>query len=561
MTNTQPKIGDVMKFYLYSLLLILIGTAWAQAEIKATVDRQEIFFGESLTLTIVSDQNTNSQPDFTMLDAVFHVGQTSKSSSTQIINGSMSSQTSWQVLLVPKSMGSHIIPPLEVDGERTEAIKIEVKKPDPNAQAKGDIFIEIETNKTSAFVQEEILLTVRLMYAINLKNGALSEPSADGVIVQPINKGTNYTTQRDGRSYQVLERKYAIFVENSGPLTLNPLVFDGEVIDNSRPSYGLFQRGRPIRQVSEMLELDIKQIPQEFVSKDWMPAKQVTLTQSWSQDKPYRVGEPITRTINISAIGLSETQIPDLEIGNINGARIYQDKTDTMTRTDGQQLIATKTIKYAVIPNQHGELTIPELTLEWYDTNNQTAQKTVIEATSLRIEAAEASTTQAPKAINFNPVDIPATQVVPVVEESLTDGDVRLWQTLTWVFAGLWILTAVFLWRKPKKVLVEAEQTQPINQVSLKQLNRASTTQVQQKLIAWWNQQYQQKNTNLGQITQQLADGEMKQAIEQLQQQLYGQSNNPIDTNWEQLIKQGHFKPATASSSHVSGLPELYESD
>ncbi len=291
MTIKPRRIGKDMSSTARNimLMLLLIGSTLAEAEIKASVDRQEMYLGESLTLTIAADKNTNSQPDFTLLDAVFHVGQTGKSSSTQITNGELSTQTTWQVLLVPKSLGSHIIPPLEVDGESSQTIKIQVTKPDPDAQANGDIFIEIEADKTSAFVQEEISLTVRLLYAINLKNGALTEPTADGVIVQQINKGSNYTTQRNGKTYQVLERKYAIFVENSGKMTLNPLVFEGEVTDNSRQSFGMFQRGRPVRQVSEMLELEIKQIPQAFVSQAWIPAKQVTLQQSWSQNKPYQL--------------------------------------------------------------------------------------------------------------------------------------------------------------------------------------------------------------------------------------------------------------------------------
>jgi hypothetical protein len=563
MTSKQLKIGKTMKQMIINVILLLIGASAAQAEIKASVDRQEMYFGESFTLTITSDKNTNAQPDFTMLDAVFHVGQTGKSSSTQIVNGSVSSKTTWQVLLVPKSMGSHIIPPIEVDGERTEAIKINVKKPDPNAQAKGDIFIEIEANKNSAFVQEEILLTVRLLYAINLKNGALSEPGGDGVIVQQINKGTNYNTQRDGKTYQVLERKYAIFAENSGSLTLNPLVFEGEVTDNSRPSYGLFQRGRPIRQVSEMLELDIKQIPQEFIGKDWIPAKQVTLKQSWSQEKPYRVGEPITRTINLTAIGLSETQIPDISIDNLDGAKIYQDKTDTMTRTDGQQLIATKTIKYAVIPNDAGQLVIPELNLEWFDTISQTAQTATIPATSLSIAAADVSTTQTPQAINFNPVEITETQATPNTTETLVYSDSGLWKTLTFMFATLWLFTTVFLWSKIKNKRTPDTDTPVPNKqpISLKKINQASPTQIQQTLIDWWNQQHQQQTTNLGQIKQQLAAGDMHQAIEQLQQQLYNKQPQNLDINWQQLIKQGYFKPVNQTTTETVGLPELYTAD
>lgn len=545
---------------IFLFITLLMTSVDSHAEIKATVDRTSIFLGESLTLSIVSDQNTNGQPDFTILDAVFHVGQTGRSSSTKIINGEVSTETSWQVLLVPKSLGSHIIPPLEVDGERTQSIKIEVKKPDPNAKASGDIFIEIETNKDSAFVQEEILLTARLLYAINLKNGSLSEPSADGVIVQQINKGANYTTQRNGKTYQVLERKYAIFAENSGTLTLNPLIFEGEVTDNSRQSFSMFQRGRPVRQVSPMLELEIKQIPQSFVNQDWIPAKQINLQQSWSQNKPYQVGEPITRTINLTATGLSETQLPDLTIPEINGAKIYQDKTDTMTRTDGQQLIASKVIKYAVIPTTQGLLNIPEFQLEWFDTQTQTAQTASIPATTLTIQAADAATTQAPPAIDFNPPVIQSNENISSPMKSAEGAyDLMLWKTLTFCFAAFWLLTFLYFWRRPYNPTNSAQkETTKQNPVSLSGLNQMNNQELQNRLIAWWNQEYHQFTTNLGQIRQQLDDKTMREALMSLQQNLYSQDHKKLDTNWQQMIKQGLFKPSKATKKTPAGLPELY---
>ena len=565
MTIKPQKIGDRMTRPMslggFLLVMMWLFSSQSVAEIKASVDRPTMFFGESFTLTISSDQNTNSQPDFTILDAVFHVGQTGKSSSTQIINGEVSTQTQWQVLLVPKTMGSHIIPPIEVDGERTEPIRITVNKPDPNAQAKGDIFIEIETNKNSAFVQEEIILTVRLLYAINLKNGALSEPGAEGVIVQQINKGANYTTQRDGKTYQVLERKYAIFAENSGPLTLNPLVFEGEVTDNSRRSFGMFQRGRPIRQVSEMLELDIKQIPQSFIGSDWVPATQVDLSQSWSQDKPYRVGEPITRTITLTARGLSETQLPELSIPTLNGAKVYQDKTDTMTRTDGDQLIASKVIKYAVIPTAAGELNIPALELTWFDTVNQQAQTTTIPASQLDIMAAETTLNEVPEAIDFQPAKPPVTLVEtsqPAADQ--TSSSSPLWQYATYLFAGLWLLTVVALLRR-KPVSNSGSETTRNNPEPrhLGSLKTDDPSQLQQAILHIWNQQHQQAATNLGQIMAQLDDETLQQALHNLQQQLYGQAGSAGQYNWAKLIRSNHFAPARNSAQQSRGLPELYE--
>lgn len=548
------------------LILLLFFSATSMAKLTASVDRNSMFLGESITLEVTIDKSTSGQPDFTLLDAVFHVGSTGRSSSTQIINGEASSTTTWQVLLVPKSLGNHIIPPIEVDGESSKALRIEVKKPDPNAKAQGDIFIEILPNKTEAFVQEEIILTVRLLYAINLKNGGLSDPNAEGVIVQQINKGASYSTQRDGKTYQVLERKYAVYAENSGPLTLNPMIFEGEVTDNSRrSSYSMFQRGRPVRQVSEMLELNIKPIPQEFINKPWIPASDLNITQTWSPGD-YKVGEPITRTINFVATGLSETQLPEVEIDQFQGAKIYQDKTDTMTRTDGERLIATKTIKYAVIPNQAGQLVIPEFKLDWFDTQKQSTQTATIPSTTFEIAAADVATQNTPTPTAQIQTERPASQLViadDVKPESTVDStnDANIWRPLALIFASLWVLTGIIMMRRLRSQGEVKPVQKPVKNTldpNLRALREATPSRIQQTLIAWWNQEHGQQVTNLGQITQQIDDKATIQAIESLQNCLYKGTELDANISWFQLAKKGGFELKVKKQSKSEGLPELY---
>lgn len=548
-------------------MALLMVSFTTQAALTAKIDRSSIVLGESVTLEVTIDKMTNAQPDFTTLDAVFHVGSTGTSSSTQIINGETSSKTTWQVLLVPKSLGSHIIPPLEVDGERSRPLRLEVTKPDPNAKAQGDIFIEVIPNKTEAHVQEEIILTVRLLYAINLKNGGLSDPQADGVIVAPINKGASYTTQRDGKSYQVLERKYAIYAEQSGPLELNPIIFEGEVTDNSRRnSYSLFQRGRPVRQISEMLSLTIKPIPQDFLDKPWVPASSLTLSETWSQGE-YKVGEPITRTINVVATGLSETQLPDIELPSFDGAKIYQDKTDTMTRTDGDRLIATKTIKYAVIPNQAGELHIPAFKMNWFDTQSQSTQVATLKSTVLQIGEAEQAQQNTPTPTAQIQAERPAlTTPQRTHDEGVTGGSSNdIWRPIALIFASLWVITSLILVRRLRKQAEQSgqpnsaqrQQVNPLNP-NLRALKEATASRMQQTLLAWWNQENDQQVTNLGQIRDQIADPATIEALDALQNALYSTSAPVPDVNWYQLAKQGGFALKQKNPSQEQGLPPLY---
>ena len=233
-----------------------------------------------------------------------------------------------------------------------------------------------------------------------------------------------------------------------------------------------------------MLGLNIKPIPANFVTKDWVPAKLVTLQQSWSQDLPYEVGKPITRTIRLNAVGLLETQLPDLAPTEPGNAKVYQDKTDTITRVNGDQFVANKTIKYAVIPNQEGTLEIPELTLEWYNTEKKQAEVARIPATTLTIQAAAPGTLGAPNRIDFSP---PATQATPPESPTSTSAvdsaQLRWWQIGTVGFALLWLATLLLFWLKPRPkadVQTNAASTPP---PSIRGINQATPSEVQSKIL------------------------------------------------------------------------------
>ncbi len=537
----------------------------AGAAVTASVDRHEIALGESVNLTITTDQATRSNPDFGMLSAVFEVGETGRSMSTKIINGAVSSETRWTVTLVPKSLGSHIIPPIDVGNEQTKAIKITVKEPDPNARARGDLFIEWSTNKDSAFVQEEIILTVKLFYAVGLSNASLSDPKAPGLIVYPINKAIQYTTHRNGTDYQVLERKYALFAEQSGELDIPPIVFQGEVMDGqNRNQWGLFRQGRPVRISSSMLSLKIKQIPPAFVHKPWLPATTLNIEQNWPQNQVFRVGEPITRQIDITAQGLAETQLPDIAVTDVKGARLYQEKSDTITRNNGNHLVSSKTITQAVIPTQAGALQIPGFDIEWFNTETGEAETTRLPAITLDIKPAAGGQQQQspPQAANFDEPEPDANQRALTEDQSQTPASTpTLWFYGTIIFGLLWLMTLIFLILKLK----QPEAKQPPNRpqqtnppVSVKDINALKPAEQQNLLIKWWNQTYHQQATHLGQILQQVDNPEVQDAIQQLQQQLYVNKRPEKKTNWRQLINKGHLKPRTAHPKTNDTLPDLY---
>lgn len=538
-----------------------------QAEVSARVDRVEVTMGESFTLEISVSEASTEVPDLSQLEPVFQVAHTNQRSFTQSVNGRISRETIWQVVLFPQSIGEHVIPPIEVSGEFTQPLSITVVKPDPNAQGAGDFFIEVEPSKTQAYVQEEIGLTVRLFYRVTPRNASLSEPVGDGLIVQSVSKSVQYQVQRNGSNYNVLERRYALYSENSGTATLNPVIFNGEVADGRRQSFSMFQRGRPVRFISDMLEFEIKPIPQEFIGKPWIPAEAVELKQSWSQSNSYKAGEPITRTIELVVKGLSENQLPDLDMPDIEGAKIYADTADTLGQQDGKSLISTKTMKFAVIPNASGNLEIPEYQLAWFDTASQQTRYATLAAESIPITASATELAAAPvepvvdQQARVNGADMS----IDVLPESVGS----LWRSSPWMWVSfglalLWLstLTSWYVSRRRQSVQPVVEEKTPVldNKQLQLQLRSSDPAILQQAIITWWNRQHGQQVTHLSGIAEQLQDATTEQALRQLQACLYQPQVEQPQVNWLKLIKSGGFKQKNpVVENNTQDLPPLYQ--
>ena len=86
------------------------------------------------------------------------------------------------------------------------------------------------------------------------------------------------------------------------------------------------------------------------------------------------VGDPVTRTIRLQAQGLGFEQLPELTLAAPDGAEIYPDKPDTRTRDDGTWLYGERVRKFAFVPSRPGTLTIPGVSVRWWDTAHDRAE-------------------------------------------------------------------------------------------------------------------------------------------------------------------------------------------
>ncbi|HET7923437.1 MAG TPA: BatD family protein, partial [Rhodanobacteraceae bacterium] len=381
--------------------IVLVALAPARADapsVRAWLDRDTMHLGETVTLNVEANGTTADQPDFSALSQDFNLLGTQSSQQVSLVNGSSTTKVVWAVGLEPKHAGRIAIPALAVGAAKTSPLSLSVLAQPAGAEGKpgDDVFLEVTAEPLAPYVQQQVRYTVKLYFSFGLTDGNLSEPQADGVVVQRLGQDKSYLATIGERRYHVMERHYALTPEKSGTLNLPALVFRGNTLDAADPT-GFFSRPRTISARSDAVQLNVKPKPATWpASAPWLPAQSMLLKDDTELPNEIHVGDPVTRTIRMQAQGLGFEQLPELEIAAPAGAEIYPDKADTRTRDDGTWLYGERVRKFAFVPTRPGTLTIPGISVHWWDTAHDRAETTELAAHTLTVLPAAGGKSTAP---------------------------------------------------------------------------------------------------------------------------------------------------------------------
>jgi hypothetical protein len=417
------------------------------AAVQAGLDRYRITEGETVTLTIRTDSPRQSlDADFSRLERDFDILDRRSETQLSIVNGEQTAVVRLLLTLEPRRVGDLEIPPLVFGQDQTARLPIRVDPaPQPEPGTPPPVFIEMEVSPGEGpyFVHAQLGLIVRVFYQQNLTEAAISPPDPSPASVRLLQE-TPYQAERGGARYRVLERIYAVFPERSGDLNLPPMKLTGRLVE--RKAGSIWQptvRGRRVQVESKAMVLPIEPKPPLFTGAEWQPARDYQLTQQVSSGDSLRVGEPITRTVIVDAVGLEENMIVEPTWPEVADVRIYPDQPQGITRDDGRWVLGHKEFRYAVVPEKEGELVLPELRVEWWDTRSNRQQTAKLEAHTVyvrppkRVPAAD----REPAEARAGP-SAPQTAAAPDSRD-----ETRYWRFLASLFALLWIVTLLAAWR------------------------------------------------------------------------------------------------------------------
>lgn len=373
-----------------ALLLSFLSLLSIAQEVEVTVDRAELARGETLTFTIrVFDQRQGMQLDLTPLTTDFDVLGTRTSSQIRSINGAVEAWTDYIVTLFPLTEGDLVIPSLTINNVTTDPINITVLNQGPRSnQSNEELFLEIEVNKDSVYVQEQLLFSVRLFYTINgIRNPQFTELEMPNSVIQLIGSPNQYEKLIDGMRYGVYEKRYVIFPQRSGPLEIPDILFRGEVTDGSSNFVFRNLNTRRVTAFIEGVTIDVKERPAAAQSSSiWLPVTDLTLSESWSSDlADVRVGDSIVRTVTMTAAGLDGAVLPPFTDSDIDGVNQYPDPADIQrTFVDGN-IVGTRVETVSLVPTSTGSIEIPEIAVPWWNVETDQQEISIIPATRLNI--------------------------------------------------------------------------------------------------------------------------------------------------------------------------------
>ncbi|WP_099611019.1 BatD family protein [Vibrio fujianensis] len=532
------------------VLLSMLSLSVHAATLYATVSKNKVIQNEVFQLRIVSDQpSTADAIDFHELDNDFFTSRPSFTSSVNIMNGKRSQHSEWTLSLAANRLGILTIPSFELDGQTTQpiAIQVTVDQQAPNI----DELIEMHSHlsRDKLYPQESALLHIRLLIKTEvrrLQNPQLTPPSVEGMTITQANETKQYQTVLGGVEVTVLEQDFRLTAEKAGQFHLTEAIFQGSLIYGNH--YDNATRIIPFKTTPKTYAITVEDKPADYQGA-WLPTSQLTLTEQWQdsqgapiEQSPYslQVGETISRQITMQVTGLSPEQLPKLSVSYPDAVRVYEEKPQLTTQENGQVVM---TVKHVLIPRQPGEVTLPEITVNWW--NTETKQQQVSRASGLTLIVAEN------EEVSILPINSeqPSSSSVNLVQDS------GWWPYLTMLFALLWLMTAFLAWRLHSSTTQDRTATNPIIAPSNSSWQRLQQALAQQDgimishAVKTWMETLDLSNAE--KIS-------LQQALQQYHAQLY--SANGQTANIEQLkqaINQIHRQQAQRQSQSTHPLAKL----
>ena len=385
---------------LYAIFICALSLLWSgssMAGFTATVSQTTLSELDIISLTLRSDDpSVRFEPDLNPLYEDFEVLNTSRSTrqSMTIVNGQRTVEATidWNISIKPKRAGNLTIPSIKLGSASSNPINLRVLPASGSSikRTNEKVFLESSVDKSETFVQAGIIYTISLFYSESLAGDFPPAPSINDAVIEIIENEKRFKRVINGMEYHVLQKRYAIFPQKSGSLTIPRATFSGYI---NAGGFGLFSDRRPVSVASDSHNINVQPRPSSWPrGAAWLPAEDLAIGESWSSDPPvFRVGEPVNRILTISATGLPASILPATPDLTIPGVKIYKDPPETTETATSQGIVSLRAEVIGLVPVTPGRIELPEIRIPWWNTKTNRMEEAVIKKQTYQVLQAEDS--------------------------------------------------------------------------------------------------------------------------------------------------------------------------
>jgi len=397
--------------FLLVLFTTLVSTADAANVVFRASAPQAVAMGENfrISYTVNAEGKDLRVPELSAFD-VLYGPTTSNSMSTQIINGSMTSEVSmtFTYVLQPKKVGTFNVAPatIKVKGANytSNALVIKVLPADKANSAatqsyseggggstvavgKGDLFLAINVSKRSVYEQEGVLVTFKLY--VNPKKvdiagiNDIKLPEFEGFLTQDIELPQNRQLTLEhynGQNYgAVVIKQSVVYPQRSGRLTipsgrLELALRMASPSRRPRSVFDLFDDNNTI-EVNKVVNsapvaIDVRPLPSGKPASFSGAVGSFGMTTSISSNK-VKTNDAVTIRVNITGNGNIKL-VKNPEVKFPNDFDVYDPKVTTDFKTTTAGASGSKIIEYMAIPRYAGDFEIPAVSLSFFDPKSGT---------------------------------------------------------------------------------------------------------------------------------------------------------------------------------------------
>ena len=429
------------------LLMTLVYSAVTQAAITIRFKPNPVVKGDGVEMVLTSDRPFEGVPNLDILKKNFLIGGQQQRQSSQWINGKGSTSYELAYTLFPYDVGTITVQGLRVGNEPVPEAVLTVNSSGNSAQ-KEVLNLSVQCSKKAVYPGQKMLCEVWLFDSQGIADGEISPSDTNLGVWEQLSAPTYEGVTDNVHRYKTV---YSFTPKESGSLTLPPFLFRGEVLLDTRGKgkYRSFldmlafsfasTATKPVAIQGEPIQIDVKGKPQDYQSW-WLPSTEVTLSETYQMPESVIVGDPIQRTVVLTAKGVNADEMPVPSASNTKNLKVYSNMEQRKDLGDGGQV----QVELTFVPTQPGRVELPEIQVPWFDLNTEKVQYATLPGKELVVVEGEGSeSAPAPQVATPVQKESPSRQVEPKKAEvkPVVKGEVRL----SWTLILVIVLLAFFV--------------------------------------------------------------------------------------------------------------------